>query len=516
VGKGLHVLCPCGIIEHMFERGGGEAAVADAPPSVSPSVQAVLDAVEAVAAESAVDLPGPQALTDVKALLGALDRMQAVALSRLGDVSVRQLQVLDGAPTVASWVAAQPTSVDRDAVSLAMRMPTYTALAGELVAGRLPVVAGQRVSKALNALRPHLDRPDGLIDGQPGEQVVTAVVVDGVLDVVCEARGGMADDDPLLVYLTASLSEIARRPVTELVRLEDALVLLARNVEAAQLPGALSRLVDAVLPEQLERRAEQARAKRGLDVRLNGEGSAYDVRGTADLELGEMLHAVLSAERAVDPDNPADTQAWEQLRADGWQAGDEPPACGGPRSRRQQRHDALKQALRRYLDSGVAGLREKVAPHLNITVSLATLHSAPGAMPARGAFGADLPASLVRAWWCDSAVTRFVLSLGRKVIETSHTERTLKPHERRAKHVETGGQCQGAGCCHGPGHRLVPHHPDPWAVSGTTSFFDTVMFCEQTHHDLHSGGKTIRLKDGRWLSAAGWVDGPGRWEPFSG
>ena len=130
--------------------------------------------------------------------------------------------------------------------------------------------------------------------------------------------------------------------------------------------------------------------------------------------------------------------------------------------------------------------------------------TAPGSRPPVAASGARLPRSLVRRWWCDSAVTRFVLSLGHKVLELSHTERTLKPHERRAKRIETGGTCQGSGCCRGPGSRLVPHHADPWAQSGTTSLSDSVLLCEQTHHQLHQG-RTIRLKDGRRLGPHGWV-----------
>jgi hypothetical protein len=103
-----------------------------------------------------------------------------------------------------------------------------------------------------------------------------------------------------------------------------------------------------------------------------------------------------------------------------------------------------------------------------------------------------------------------VLSLGRKVIETSHIERTLKPHERRAKRIETGNRCQIAGCRCGPGATLIPHHPDPWWRCGTTSKDDTVLICESNHHDLHSGGHTLRLKDGRWLNEHGWTDGPAR------
>lgn len=110
----------------------------------------------------------------------------------------------------------------------------------------------------------------------------------------------------------------------------------------------------------------------------------------------------------------------------------------------------------------------------------------------------------MKKWWCDSYVTRYVLGLGHRVVESSHTSRTLKPHERRIKHVETGGHCQGAGCCRGPGHPLIPHHVDAWARCGSTSLQETVLFCESDHAALHRGD-TITLKDGRRLNADGWV-----------
>ncbi len=150
--------------------------------------------------------------------------------------------------------------------------------------------------------------------------------------------------------------------------------------------------------------------------------------------------------------------------------------------------------------------RPVAAPHLAVTVGVAALDDQPGALPPVAASGARLPRSLVRRWACDSDITRFVLGLGHRVVELSHTERTLKPHERRIKRIETGGRCQGAGCSRGPGHRLVPHHADPWATSGSTRLDDTVLLCEQTHHHLHRGA-TVRLEDGRRLGPHGWVQG---------
>lgn len=39
---------------------------------------------------------------------------------------------------------------------------------------------------------------------------------------------------------------------------------------------------------------------------------------------------------------------------------------------------------------------------------------------------------------------------------------------------------------------------------GTTSLDDTVLLCEQTLHDLHTG-KTILLTDGRRFGPHGWT-----------
>ena len=478
-----------------------DAALLSAP------VRALTSAVDALLAQVPADLPGPQALTDATALVAQLERLRSLVLTRVADVDTRTLHTLADAPSTGTWLGAQQTSLTRTEVALARRLAAFPAVAAAVDDGSLAVAVAARVAAALVKLRPHLDRPDGRIDGQPAEPTMHAVVVDGVLSLVCQARGGLTDDDPLLHSLLEQLQCIAAPGRSELVRLTDAFVLLARHLEPADLPSALGQLLDALLPDELERRAEDAHQRRGLRLRLNDDGSGWLLtRGDLDLECGELLQTVLTAELAVDPDNPTDTAAYAQARQDGWTGHDEPPGqgCAGPRSLDQRRHDALRNGLRRLLDSGITGLRDKTAPHLAVTVSLDALHDSPGALPAVAASGARLPHSLVRRWSCDSAITRFVLSLGHKVLELSHTERTLKPHERRAKRLETGNHCQGAGCSHGPGSRLVPHHADPWNRCGTTSLSDTVLLCEQTHHHLHTG-HTIVLKDGRRLGPHGWI-----------
>jgi hypothetical protein len=209
---------------------------------------------------------------------------------------------------------------------------------------------------------------------------------------------------------------------------------------------------------------------------------------------------------ATDPENVTDTALAAELRAEGVDPYDE-ATLGRPKPRTmlQRRHDAIVAMMKDWLGSGIAGQRGKSLPNVFVRVGLDTLHGAPGALPAVGGSGQRLPVSLVRRWWCDSVVTRFVMGLGNKVIEMSHTTRTLKQHERKAKVMETGGRCQAAGCTAPPGTPLIPHHPNPWVKCGTTSFYDTVMVCDRSHDDIHVGGLTIRLRDGRLLGPNGWV-----------
>ncbi len=499
--------------EILAARAAREARAADphADPELSDPVQALVEAVSHVTDQDSWRLRGRLALEDTKALLRQIERLRAATLGRLADVERRRLFLDDGAPTIGTWLAAQHTGIERGQLTLARRLARLEDLDGALKAGALSIDAAQHIARALSTLRRHLDHSNGLIDGQPAEQALTGVIEHGVRNLVCQALGGLPDDDPRLTRLTEGLRTIAHPPFpkSQARRLEAAFLLLATQLEPAQLPRALATLVDALLPAELEKRAADAHTDRGLALTLNPDGSGWTItRGDLDLELGELLHTVLTATMATDPDNPTDTAAFEQLRAAGWQSGDDLPPCDRPRSLAQRRHDALALALRAVLDTGSLGQRDKTAPHLAITISLDTLHDQPGALPAVASSGARVPASLARRWACDSAITRFVLSLGRKIIETSHTERTLKPHERRSKHLETGGHCQGAGCTRGPGHRLIPHHVTPYAHCRTTSLSDTVLLCDQTHHDVHSGHTTIRLKDGRQLNEHGWVTGP--------
>lgn len=486
----------------------GQSGVPTGLPPVSTSVAALQAGIAAEAAAEPRDVPGPQALADLRGLLAAREALDRLLLQRVGDVEARGLAALDGAATTASWLRQQGTDLPASTVTTARRLVRHQGLAQAVAAGSVSVRDAEQVGRALERARPALDRSDGLVDGQDAQQVLAAVVVDGVLDCLGEAYGGVPDASPhvgTLEELADELSELAWQTQTsQLDRLERALVLLTRHLPPGWLAPSLARLLDALLPSRLEDAAAAAEQERRLTLTPDAEGGGH-VRGRLTPEAYELLHTALAAAAETDPARPDDTAAHAEAAEGG--SADSVAERLPARSRPQRLHDALVLGLRALLDSGALGVRGKVAPHVGVTVPLGALAGAPGALPAVGGSGQHLPLSLVAAWLQDAWVTRYVLDLRHRVVESSHTERTLKAHERRVKAVETARACQSAGCPRGPdtpaGVRLVPHHVEAWARCGRTSLDDTVLLCEQEHALLHRGA-VLTLRDGRRLRAQGW------------
>jgi hypothetical protein len=485
-----------------------EELLAGLDPTVPLPVALLTVALDALADLDPVELDPDTALRVAASLLTASDRVRVAALRSVADVDTRDLWALDGAPSTGTWVADQPASMPRSEVTLAKRLDAVPQVAAAIAAGTLSIDDGVLVQQALSRLRRHVDRPDGRIDGQDGEQALHGVIVNGVTLQAGATLGGLADDDPRIVALHGRLQEIWSAPLPQTTRLESAFVQLTGWMSGDLLRRALGQLVDALLPNELEQRSQEAENNRGITIRRHHDRSGGRLTADLDDEGLELVETSLKAALAADPDNPADTAAAADLRARGLDPYDpDLTSCDRPRSKAQRLHDALKLLLRKTLDSGALGSTGKQPVRIGVTIPLAALHGQPGALPAVTDNGHTIPASLVRRWLCDSAITRFVLSLGNRVLASSHTDRTLKPHERRIKQIETGGICQGAGCNRGDptGHVLIPHHVTAYARCGTTSLDDTVMLCEPSHNDVHAGGKTLRLKDGRRLNEAGWV-----------
>jgi hypothetical protein len=492
------------------EREAGAGSVAADP---GPEVAALTTSLEALLAQDPSSLPGPVALARSRALLQASEQLKVVALESLADVETRQLFTLDDSPTVTSWVDSLGVpGVDRRELALARRLRRVPQVRTELRDGRLSSRTAAVVTAAVAKARPFLDRPDGVIDGQPGEQVLAGVLVDGVCTLVAEQVGGAPDADERLGRLRKELTALLDSGSTQLARWEGALVVLARESDPSLLASGIALLVDALLPQEHARRAQRAEDDAGFDLYRKPDGSGWRCAGELSDLCGEMLSTVLTAAEATDPEAVDDTAR----QAAGGAAVDDdtlaphdwPVDLPAPRSRRRQRHDALVRGLRALLDAGALGVRGKVAPHIAVTVGVDQLEGVPGSLPARTDHGGRLSLPTVRGLLCGSTFTRLVLDARRRVVEASHTQRTSTALERLVLKVQGGAVCSGAGCARGPAtsHRLVPHHGSLFSRTGTTELADTVLLCAPHHdHDLHAQRRTLRLKDGRVLGPDGWL-----------
>ncbi len=506
------------------------------PPVASPPLLALSAALGQLEGLDPTDLSGEQALLDLDVLLACEQQLRRHKLQALADARSRKHYLLDDAPSLPSWTRRRhPDSLVAD-VTLADHLRRFPVLRQQALSGELPVAVSRRVVQALRKAAPHLDRPDGLIDGQPAGPVINAVVAN-TLDLIAQAVMGFLDDDPLPDLLRAQIQQIMASGDSELGTLEQAFVLLASHLHPDHLAGALSQQLDALLPLQLEERNDRVEDHRDLTLTPHPDRPGGRVEGDADAELWELLHTLLAAAARRDPSNPEDTQAAADLRnqsghTDATQTPDTPThlddrgqldqaiaeqveqdwdlhdGAQRPRSKGQRLHDAFKQLLQRHLDAGLAGSHDKTPVTLNVLVRTSRLDDHPGALPAMGGSGQTLPASLLRRWWCNSKVTAFLLSPRFIPIGASHGQRTLTALERTAARVRDGG-CAGHGCCrpNDPLTELVPHHVQPWATHRNTSLADSVLACPRLHHDLHHG-KTVQARNGRWLNEHGWTSSP--------
>jgi len=314
-------------------------------PSASPVPVAVTAAVQALQAAAAVvcaidpaSLSAEQAMSDAEALQDLGQQLRVHGVRRLADVTTRELHTLRGFRSTTAWLRNTQPDADSSDAGLSRRLQGYQRLSTAVEGGELSLVAARKVVLALGRCRPHVDQLDGRIDGQPGEQVITAVV-GHVVDLVCGCVLGMSDGDPRLLHLQTATQQImasgpaggdpagagagqartgpAAAGAGQLDRLEAAFVLLAEHVPPSLLTSCLEELVLAVVPSLLEDRAQRGRDNAGLSLQLKDDGSGWRLDADLDLQCGERLFTALRSELQRDPANRLDTAAAAALRAQG-------------------------------------------------------------------------------------------------------------------------------------------------------------------------------------------------------
>jgi len=270
-------------------------------PSPSPEPTGVTSAVQALQAAAAVvcaidptSLSAEQAMSDAEALQDLGQQLRVHGVRRLGDVTTRELHRLRGFRSTTAWLRSTQPDADSSDAGLSRRLQGYQRLSTAVEGGELSLVAARKVVLALGRCRPHVDQLNGRIDGQPGEQVITAVV-GHVVDLVCGCVLGMSEGDPRLLHLqTATQQIIASGPpggdpagagagqartgpaaagAGQLDRFEAAFVLLAEHIAPSLLTSCLEELVLAVVPSLVEDRAKRGRDSAGLSLQLKDDGS---------------------------------------------------------------------------------------------------------------------------------------------------------------------------------------------------------------------------------------------------
>ena len=505
---------------------GGLLGAPDAASPLSSAVQAVVDAVERLERLELLD-PTPvesaQALVDAQALLDVEQRLRVLDLRRIGEVKARGLAEQAGFTSTGTWLRRYRPDGDHGDVALSARLRHLPELTTAVQARSCSLGAARKVAAVLRHCGPHLDASDGQIDGQPGDLVLDAVI-GHVATILCRELRGLHDDDPRLRAILGrgrKLQELRRSGASQSAVLEGAFTWCAEQVNARALTGLLDELVMCVLPSELEEREQRGQSRRGLTLTLNPDGLGWHVCGDLTLECGERLWVALRALASGDPVNPQDTKAWEAARAAGAVDADDvfgplgrQLAAQGqllPRAKSARLHDAFALLLERFLEARLGGLVAKAPVQISVTLSESTVRGRPGAPPARADSGRLIPTAVVRRWWEDSRVSAYVLGVGGKGLRVVHGQRTLTADERRALMIESGGRCVGDGCCPAqpdPLRPLRPHHVLGFAEDQITSLEESILLCDRLHADLHTGRRTVQLRDGRWLNEKGWTTEP--------
>ncbi|HUR13749.1 MAG TPA: DUF222 domain-containing protein, partial [Mycobacteriales bacterium] len=489
-----------------------------AAPEVGVRVRQLQDAVAALGGIDPTALPGPLALAEAEALERLVQRLRVLLLPRLADLHGRRLFELAGFHSVRGWqhaVAPDAVAADR---TLARRLTEMPLLEDAVTGSRVSLSAAHQVAKSVQQVGKHLDRPDGLVEGQSAEEVVEAVL-DNTVDLVCRSLGGA--DEALVESLDEDLAQVREASCSQRSRVEGGFVVLAEHLPAVPaLKAALEEQVFAILPNLLEQQQRSAEERRGAALRRNADGS-WELEGRLTPECGERLFAALAAEARRDPANPVDTLARQhareaalveagldpflmsdqQLGADGpeplppWErealaslqfegpeqsaaqqelvdlldAAVAPAAAVAaryadtpegvllvPRSRSRRLHDALDRLLTRYLGAGLGGARAKVPVQAMITIPAALLEGRPGALPGRGGSGRPLARSLLRVLWEDATITGLLLDRTWQPLGAAHCGRMPTGTEFTALLVKYDGRCAGADCCPGEPDPLIP------------------------------------------------------------
>ncbi|HZE66897.1 MAG TPA: DUF222 domain-containing protein [Sporichthyaceae bacterium] len=241
----------------------------------------------------------------------------------------------------------------------------------------------------------------------------------------------------------------------------------AEKVDAKRLRKLKRSLHDGIDPDGPE--PTETRKACTAHVRDNGDGTET-LTWTDTVDAMAMLRAVIERHYAPVQGEP-----------------DETPCTPG-----QRRAAALREAIALVLRTGQLPKRRGQRPHLNVTLTAATLKGEPGAPPATTSGGQVLTPAQVQRIACDADVTPIILNGKGVPLWVGRKYRTVTPGQWTALVVRDGG-CVFPQCDRPPdlceAHHLIPWLPD----LGPTDLDNLALFCFGHHDVAHEQGWHARM-----------------------
>ena len=409
----------------------------------------------------------------------------------MADAQDRDRPAWLGYRSLAAWLRAVRPDRDPTDVRLGLALRDCHVLSGAVEERDVSLLAARKEIAAVTRCRPQVNRPDGLIDGQPGGEVVPAVVRN-VVDLVCQQLRGVAEGDPQLLELVAETEQIVRASGSDVLQLEKALTLLARWVPPSSLGRRLDELVMAVLPSELEERNQRGLNDAALTLTSNGDGTRWRVRGQLSPECGERPHTALTAESTRNPRNPQDTAKAASLRSLALEPWDGVSGTGRPRSPAERLHDALDRLPERHLGANLYRDHGQ-GPSTDQRHDPRHHHRRPPWRAARRRgqqsphCALDGPPMVVRQPRDGLRPQRWRKSRRHRPRPThAHRSRATRPADRDRRHLRRS--------------RVLPRETRPpesdetrsrttFSDDGVTSLEDTVAIFDALHHDLQEAAR---------------------------
>ena len=393
---------------------------------------------------------------------------------------------------VASLLAAEPETVDRDEVAVIVRCSREVrswldALdlrcarrARELADGGHAEPAaslldddGQRSSKEAVVIT----RRTAACDAMPAFEAALAggVIAAGHVDIVARALRDL-DDQIRLAFIERQgwLLERARRE-----RIEVFEVTCRNEVRrlVAERDAAVGGDTEAA---ELERQRAASRLKQWVDKHTGMHHTHVELDPVRGAKLTKAIRDHLRRARAREAN--AGTP-WGQLEVDSFidavQAGVTSP---GARS------------------TVVEPTGEMRVPEVGVLIDLTTLLDTWHARSVCETYeGIPVPVSTVRRLCCDAEIIPYVLNGDGEVTDLGRSQRTVTRAQRRqlrAMHRTCGGD---PGCTV-PFEQCEIHHVVFWRFGGRTDVDNLLPLCSRHHHQAHDGGWTLAMNPDRVIT----------------